>query len=196
MHRGQRVGSGPWPKPCATLQGMKPRPGPVARTPEALLALTRVEPDDWQRLRDVRLAALAESPEMFGSTWGKEQSFDEAEWRRRAARPATFLASRDGVDVGMAGVYEFDGEWFVMGMWIAPGARGTGVVEALINACESVAQEAGARSVGLGVMEDNPRGRQAYLRLGYDFTGTREHVRDGRDELLMTKTLPASPPAG
>jgi ribosomal protein S18 acetylase RimI-like enzyme len=160
-----------------------------------VVVLTRVEPADWQRLRDVRLAALAESPEMFGSTLAKEQSFDEAEWRGRAARPATFLASRDGVDVGMTGVYDLDGEWWVMGMWLTPVARGTGVVEALVRACESVAQEAGATTVTLGVMEDNPRGRHAYVRLGYEFTGKREQVRDGRDELLMVKTLPSSTPA-
>ncbi|WP_122818465.1 GNAT family N-acetyltransferase [Nocardioides pantholopis] len=154
--------------------------------------LTRVGPEDWRRLRAVRLAALAESPEMFGSTWAREQAFDEAEWRRRAARPATFLASRDGVDVGMAGVYELDGGWCVMGMWLAPAARGTGVLEALVHACESVAQEAGATTLALGVMEDNPRGRRAYTRLGYAFTGAREHVRDGREELMMSRTLPSS----
>jgi RimJ/RimL family protein N-acetyltransferase len=155
-----------------------------------VIVVNRAEPEEWQRLRDVRLAALAESPEMFGSTLAKEQSFDEAEWRRRAERPATFLASREGVDVGMAGVYEFDDGWYVMGMWLAPATRGTGALEALVNACESVAQDAGAPTVTLGVMEDNPRGRRAYLRLGYDLTGAREHVRDGRDELFMTKMLP------
>lgn len=155
-----------------------------------MIEVTRVDPEDWQRLRAARLAALAESPEMFGSTLAKEQAFDEVEWRRRAARPATFLASRDGADVGMAGVYEFDDGWSVMGMWLTPAARGTGALEALVNACESVAQDAGATSVALGVMEDNPRGRRAYARLGYDYTGAREHVRDGRDELFMAKTLP------
>ena len=88
-----------------TLQGMKP-PAAPAGGPSDAVVLTRVEPEDWQRLRDVRLAALAESPEMFGSTLAKEQSFDETEWRRRAERPATFLASRHGVDVGMAGDVE------------------------------------------------------------------------------------------
>ncbi|MFC5493995.1 GNAT family N-acetyltransferase [Nocardioides caricicola] len=151
--------------------------------------VVRAQPDDWQRLRDVRLAALAESPEMFGSNLAKEEAFDEAEWRGRAARPATFLASRDGVDVGMAGVYEFDDGWSVNGMWITPAARGTGVVEALIRACESLVEAAGATTIGLGVMEDNPRGRQAYARLGYELTGARELIRDGRDELFMTKAL-------
>lgn len=171
---------------------MKPPAAPGEDQRDVVL-VTRVEPDDWQRLRAVRLEALAESPEMFGSNVAKEQAFDEAEWRRRAARPATFLASRDGVDVGMAGVYEVDGEWFLMGMWLAPAVRGTGVVEALVHACEAVAQDAGVTTLALGVMEDNLRGRRAYARLGYHDTGEREPVRDGVDELFMAKTLP--PPA-
>lgn len=156
------------------------------------VGLRRVRQEDWRRFRDVRLAALAESPEMFGSTWAKEQEFDEAEWRRRAVRPTTFLAVREGVDVGIGGVYEFLDGWCVAGMWIAPVARGTGLVEALIHACESVARDAGVTTLELGVMEDNPRGQRAYLRLGYEFTGTREHVRDGRDELWMAKSLTSS----
>src|SRR5690606_16455024 len=120
-----------------------------------------VVPHEWRRLRDVRLRALADSPTMFGSTLAREQEFDEAEWRRRAARPATFLASRGGVDVGMAGAYEFDGDWLLAGMWLAPQARGTGVVDSLVHACEAVAAQAGARTISLGVMEDNPRARRA-----------------------------------
>ena len=106
-----------------------------------MLTITRLQPDDWQRLREIRLAGLADAPETFGSTLARELAFDEAEWRRRLARPATIVASRDGV----------------------------------------------------GVMADNPRGRAAYLRLGYAFTGERVPVRDGRDELMMAQRLP---PAG
>lgn len=61
--------------------------------------ITRVRPEDWQRFRAIRLAALGESPEAFGSTLARERPFDEDEWRRRSARAATFVASRDGVDV-------------------------------------------------------------------------------------------------
>jgi RimJ/RimL family protein N-acetyltransferase len=170
-----------------TLGGMNLSATPQDHEP---VLLTRADPAEWRRLRDARLEALAESPEMFGSTWAKEQAFDEAEWRRRAARPATFIASRDGADVGMASVYEFEAGWCIMGMWLAPTARGTGVVEELIKACEAEAVAAAASTIALWVMEDNPRGQRAYTRLGYAFTGAREHVRDGRDELLMTKTLP------
>jgi ribosomal protein S18 acetylase RimI-like enzyme len=148
-----------------------------------------VTADDWQRLRAVRLAALAESPRMFGSNFAREEAFDEAEWRTRAARPATFLAALGDADVGIAGVYDFDGAWSVMGMWVAPTARGAGVVEALVAVCEDEARRHGAVDLGLGVMEDNPRGIGAYSRLGFTVTETRHHVRDGRYEVAMVKKL-------
>lgn len=153
------------------------------------LTTTRATPDEWQRLRAVRLAALAESPRMFGSNFAREEAFDEAEWRQRAARPATFLATLDGSDVGIAGVYEFDAGWCVMGMWVAPTARGAGVVEALVTVCEDEARRHGATDLTLGVMEDNPRGIGAYSRLGFTMTETRHHVRDGRYEVAMVKKL-------
>jgi ribosomal protein S18 acetylase RimI-like enzyme len=153
------------------------------------LTTTRATAEDWQRLRAVRLAALAESPRMFGSNFAREEAFSETEWRERAARPATFLASLDAADVGIAGVYEFDDGWCVMGMWVAPAARGAGVVEALVAVCVDEARSHGAVDLGLWVMEDNPRGIGAYSRLGFTVTETRQHVRDGRYEVAMVKKL-------
>ena len=151
--------------------------------------ITRVGPSDWERFRAMRLASLEDAPEMFGSTLDRERAFTEEEWRRRAGRPVSFFASRDGRDIGLAGVYEVDGTWCVMGMWITPSSRGTGVVDALTRACESFVRDAGSTAVSLGVMEDNAPGISAYRRLGYQFTGHREHVRGGREEVWMTKAL-------
>lgn len=149
----------------------------------------RVVPDMWERLRHTRLAALRESPEMFGSSHARELAFDEAEWRRRAERPATFLAERDGTDVGTAGVYEFEAGWCVMGMWLRPDARGTGAVDALLDACTQVVRDHGGNRVSLLVMQDNARGIRAYERNGFALTGDQEPGRDGRWELVMSRSV-------
>lgn len=148
-----------------------------------------MEPESWQRLREVRLAALAESPEMFCSNLDRELAFDEAEWRRRAARPATFVAGRETEADGLAGVFEFDGAWSLMSVWVAPSARGTGVIEALVDACQQHVLQAGANELGLGVIESNVRGIRAYTRLGFLATGERETLADGRTEIMMRKAL-------
>lgn len=160
--------------------------------PRPEVRITIVEPALWSRFREMRLAALAESPGMFGSTLSRERAFDESEWRRRAQRPVTFLASRGPRDVGLAGVHEFEAQWTVVGMWVRPEARGTGVVDVLMEACEKVARRAGAHEIVLGVMEDNGAGRRAYRRLGFRPTGKRDHLREGRYEMWLAKPIPPS----
>jgi ribosomal protein S18 acetylase RimI-like enzyme len=63
--------------------------------------LGRAEPDDWATLRQVRLAALADSPEAFASTLDRELGFEEAHWRERIGEWPWFLAWRAGAPVGM-----------------------------------------------------------------------------------------------
>lgn len=155
------------------------------------LVVTRLTPDLWRRQRDIRLASLAQAPEAFGSTLAREQVFGEDVWRTRAARPATWLVARDGTDVGIGGVYETDRIWSVNGMYVAPSARGTGVIEALMAAIDDHVVAVGATTVRLLVMADNARGIAAYTRLGYLATGEREVAPDGREELAMVKDLAA-----
>jgi len=40
--------------------------------------------DDWQAMRDIRLQALRDAPDAFGSTYAREIAFEPAEWHRRA----------------------------------------------------------------------------------------------------------------
>lgn len=44
---------------------------------------------DWERLREVRLAALADDPEAFCAVLEREQQLDEADWRRRVTEADT-----------------------------------------------------------------------------------------------------------
>jgi hypothetical protein len=47
------------------------------------MEIVGLRPEDWAVFRDVRLAALAESPAAFGSRLADEAQHDEARWRAR-----------------------------------------------------------------------------------------------------------------
>ena len=47
---------------------------------------------DWQALRDIRLAALQDAPDAFASTYAEQAAFTEADWQDRISRGGTFLA--------------------------------------------------------------------------------------------------------
>jgi hypothetical protein len=52
------------------------------------LIVRRIEPEEWRRLRDLRLQALADTPEAFGSTLARERDYADDVWREWAPRAA------------------------------------------------------------------------------------------------------------
>lgn len=64
----------------------------------------------------------------------------------------------------------------IVGMWVAGHARGTGVADALVDACLHEARARGATRVVLHVMETNSRARGCYVRHGFAPTGDRGHL--------------------
>ncbi|OAN41176.1 GNAT family N-acetyltransferase [Microbacterium sp. H83] len=153
------------------------------------VTITRARPEIWRRYRDLRLAALAESPEMFGSTWQREVDFDDEVWQTRASHPGAFLADIDGVDVAIGGVYETGGRWVINGVWVAPDQRGRGAVDAIVEACVGFVASRGAEVIHLGVIADNARGVAAYRRLGFVPDGRSETLADGRLEIMMSRPV-------
>jgi ribosomal protein S18 acetylase RimI-like enzyme len=131
----------------------------------------RLDPDDWELLRAVRLGSLADSPASFGSTHEREAAFDEAEWRNRAASNGWFIAVDGDEPVGIVAGYQDPaapvGQRHLVAMWVAPGARGRGVAPKLIDAVVQSAREDGASELTLGVADGNERARAVYLRYGF-----------------------------
>jgi GNAT superfamily N-acetyltransferase len=166
------------------------------------MVVGRLAPGDWAVSRQVRLAALAEAPYAFMSTLEREQAFDEQTWRQRLASPvaATFMAWVDGEPAGIAaGKVDSPGEefavpggWQLVGMWVDPAVRGTGVASALVEAVARHAASQGAATLVLWVTEVNDRARSFYRRLGFVPTGASQPVREDEPdhiELQMTRRL-------
>jgi GNAT superfamily N-acetyltransferase len=134
----------------------------------------RITEDDWQTLREIRLRALQTDPAVFGSTYARESEFDEATWRSRTQTAAVFLAFDGALPIGivMGRVSDEDETaWDLMGMWVAPSARGRGLTPPLIDEVVSAAREDGARRVELWFAGGNDRAASVYERYGFVLTG-------------------------
>ncbi|MBF4770050.1 GNAT family N-acetyltransferase [Nocardioides agariphilus] len=153
--------------------------------------LRRLTSDDWTVLSDVRLRALADSPDAFGSTLEREQTFGEKEWRRRLVRPV-WIVEADGRGVAMAGAFSNEGVLQVWGMWTDPAHRGRGHARALLDALVGEAVREG-RVVGLHVNLANPGARAFYESYGFVGTGELEPLRPGSDQRIELMLINPKP---
>jgi ribosomal protein S18 acetylase RimI-like enzyme len=158
----------------------------------AEVRVTVAAPDDWERVRALRLAALADSPDAFGSSLEEERTRAEDAWRAPLRRPRTTtlvavleLAHGGERDAGLAVVAPWrdrPGEAGLFAVWVAPWARGRGVGEALVStAIREAARD--YRRIVLDVGDDNVAAIRLYERLGFEPTGMtscflppREHI--------------------
>jgi GNAT superfamily N-acetyltransferase len=109
---------------------------------------------DWERLRDVRVRALADAPFAFGSRLEEEQDRPEAFWRSRleSDAAATFLAIQGHETVGLVRTFvepEDVTSAQLVSMWVAPHARGRRVGRQLVAAVVQWARDHDATNVRL-----------------------------------------------
>ncbi|MCB9825502.1 MAG: GNAT family N-acetyltransferase [Planctomycetes bacterium] len=143
---------------------------------DAEIHLHRVTAADHALVREVRLRALREDPDAFGSTFEHEKDRTPEEWAAFAGREhaATFLALAAGRPVGIAGGSPYrppSTKIGLFGMWVAPEARGRGVGGRLVDAVVAWAREAGHRRLYLDVGDANPGAVRLYASRGFEPTG-------------------------
>jgi GNAT superfamily N-acetyltransferase len=160
----------------------------------------RVLSDEGPSLRDIRLAALQESPWAFGSSYEAEAGRSDADWTDRARLGAagidrvTFFALLDHRVVGLIGGYrpENDGSLVeLVSMWTSPDARRTGVARALVHAVIGWAADVAAKTVSLWVTRSNEPAHRLYESMGFRETGDYQPLPSDpcKDEIRMTLAL-------
>jgi ribosomal protein S18 acetylase RimI-like enzyme len=147
-----------------------------------MATLRRLGPDDWAEFRDIRLRALADSPDAFGSTLEREQPFTEDDWRRCLAVPVYVVLDPHPVAVG--GVFDNTGTPHVWGMWTDPAHRGRGHARRILDALIPAGTPA-----QLDVNVDNGGARTVYQRYGFVGTGELEPLRPGSDQRIELMKL-------
>jgi GNAT superfamily N-acetyltransferase len=155
------------------------------------LVVRRLRPEDWRTLREVRLAALADSPDAFASRLDREEAFTEDDWRFRITNGCSVVAFRDAVPVGLAGGYLHDGVPELIAMWVRPDARGGGAAGGLVDEVAAWAREVGGDRLTLWVVVGNDAAERLYRRLGFVPTGAVKPVpgNPALDELQMSLLL-------
>ncbi|WP_144760851.1 bifunctional GNAT family N-acetyltransferase/class I SAM-dependent methyltransferase [Curtobacterium sp. 9128] len=157
------------------------------------IELRALTADDWQVWRPVRLAALTDAPQAFGSRLDEWADAPEDRWRARLSIPGALdlVATEGDRAVGMAsGTPGDDDRVELISMWVDPAARGHGVADRLIEEIVRWAAGTDAAELELSVMPDNAPARRTYERHGFravDEPG--DVLPDGRHEVRMRRDL-------
>lgn len=134
-----------------------------------------LKPEQWRRLRKIRLASLLDSPDAFGGSYEKESSMIEEQWRALFAKNSYLLASKDGQDIAMMFVEKLKGDFgatcWIGGCWTDPRFRGSGALRVIFEYLDEHAAERGWQVQGLGVFVTNKDAIAAYERLGFVVMG-------------------------
>jgi GNAT superfamily N-acetyltransferase len=171
--------------------------GPVApinyagTVDEPRTVIRRINPDEWQLLRDMRLASLLDAPEAFGQRYENAAAEPDSEWRNaarassRGDRRAWFIArTADGAagrDVGLVQARRRPpDDCLLFSMWVAPEARRSGAGRLLVDAVGTWAAGWGGKRVVLWVFGGNEGALRFYERLGFTVMTEGPDAESGR----------------
>lgn len=138
--------------------------------------IRRLNRGEGELYREVRLEALRESPEAFGTTHEAALGRTMESWAAQADTSAsgrdraTFLVLAGETAVGLAALYRDEavpGEGELIQVWVAPWLRGDGVAERLMDVVFRWAEENGFGSVKAEVTDGNGRALRFYERCGF-----------------------------
>lgn len=152
-------------------------------------SIRRCNESDHIVLREIRLEALKDSPDAYGSTYKESELWTPARWKEMALGNC-YLGEIDGDVVGMAtgGLNtELPDTFWLFGMFVSPKARGTGVAIDLVRAVEEWAKKLGGTELYLHVSETMLRARTFYRKIG--FTPNGGSVTMDRDTSIKLVTM-------
>lgn len=154
-----------------------------------MITCRRATKNDVALFREVRLKALKESPEAFGSTYEASLQRDVRSWEEQLWATTsggdrnTQFAFDDEECIGIAALYREgaapSGE--VLMMWVDPSYRGSSAATMLVEELLRWAKGSEFAEVNPVVSESNARAIRFYEKLGFQDTGEKVEVDANRD---------------
>jgi ribosomal protein S18 acetylase RimI-like enzyme len=164
---------------------------PIAMSSER--SVRRAVLGDEPILREIRLQALSDAPDAFGSSYEREVARTTADWQGWMSPGVAFILCEPAGARGMVAGLRDEADLEIvhlMAMWVHPKVRGSGGADELVEAVLAWAQSEGAKVVRLKVIQGNDRARRFYERMDFRSTGREEiRLRDGAIELEMERRV-------
>jgi ribosomal protein S18 acetylase RimI-like enzyme len=151
--------------------------------------------DEWQTLRDIRLAALKESPDAFMARYDVESQFDASTWRAEFDRGAWIIGRENRLPVSVIGctreTHTPPRIRYLESLWVAPECRRRGLAFCMVMHAITRLREMNVRLARLWVLEGNDPAIRLYRRAGFVSTNFRQPLPDraGVNEELMELEL-------
>jgi GNAT superfamily N-acetyltransferase len=169
-----------------------------------MIEVRQVRSDEWERLRDIRLEALADTPSAFATTLTQAKAFPDSLWQERAITGAgghdqiTVLAVSGERTIGMTialGRPDSDHRVVpIVSVYVTPSERRKGVAERLLSVAEEWVCDQGGSRTSLWVEEENVPARRFYESIGYIATLDRQRMTSPSAawEIRLEKVLSTS----
>jgi RimJ/RimL family protein N-acetyltransferase len=147
---------------------------------KSTIEVRRVRAGEGERLRELRLRALRDSPHAFYSSLDEEEAKPLDAWKRHTASlaesedEAMFVAVEHGDWVGMAGGFRHPlkpSTVTAWAGWVHPRARSRGLGLDLVEAVSHWARTMGASRLETAVAESNDAAQAFCRRAGFTPTG-------------------------
>lgn len=138
--------------------------------------IARLSADRWQDYRDLRLQAVADSPQSFLDTEQETRAQLDTEWHNKI-KNMFFAVSDEGELVGMVGCYADSREKLshimnVVSFYVQPEWRGQGIGrQLLVAALECAQSQPEIKKVQLGVITTQLPAIELYTSLGFQRVG-------------------------
>ena len=162
---------------------------------DTMVRLEFLTADEGLRLREIRLRALRDAPDVFSTTLEEYLSWPEERWTAQLRDLPTFVAVEQGRDVGMvrcAKDTELTSVAWLVSMWVDPSVRSRGIGASLVDRVIEWARQNRIESLRLDVGDDNTPATRLYRSKGFTPNGNvgtmpppREHIREHQMELRL-----------
>lgn len=161
------------------------------------IQIIRLPPGRWNEYKALRLRALKDDPQAFGSSYAKEVAYSDEKWQERTNDGVLFASNSNNL-IGMMGIWQSQEDKEsktanIFGVYVIPEFRGKGISKMLMQSLlDELKSNTSISKLKLTVNKNQLSAVKLYEAFGFKITGQEKaQLGDGNyyDEYLMEKNI-------